>query len=237
MKINFQKKKDSEQSGSANSDSGQTKKASAMAELFSWVKLIVGALVLALLVNNFILLNATIPSGSMKDTIEEGDRLFGLRLTYKFSDPERGDIAVFNYPVYDALGKKKTYIKRIIGLPNETVTIKDSKVYITPADGGETFELDEPYLKDSGEDWTEMNGSPEALVFEVPDGCYFMMGDNRNNSADSRYWGYYALQEFQNAGKSITTEEAISLQYVKRSQILGKAYVRYWPLNRITWLY
>ena len=84
------------------------------------------AIVAALLINNFILLNAKVPSGSMENTIMTGDRLFGFRLSYLMEDPKRGDIVIFKYPDNESIN----YIKRIIGLPGETVTIKDSKVYI-----------------------------------------------------------------------------------------------------------
>ena len=103
-----------------------------------------------------------------------GDRLLGLRLTYLFSDPQRGDIVVFKYPVDESVN----YIKRIIGLPGETVEIRDSKVYIN---GSET-PLEEDYLK---EEWVDVN---DGFTFQVPEDCYLMMGDNRNDSSDARYW-------------------------------------------------
>ncbi len=197
-----------------------------MKEILSWVEVIVIAVALALFLNNFILVNATVPSGSMENTILPGDRLYGLRLTYKFHEPERGDIVVFHYPVDLAMGKKTNYIKRIIGLPGETVEVKDAKIYIN---GSET-PLDEPYLK---EEWTVRN---DGFVFEVPEGCYLMMGDNRNNSSDCRYWVDAAYRDFTAAGLSITEEEAQALQYVPAEEIVGKAYVRYWPLNRLSTL-
>lgn len=220
-------------------------KPSLVKELISWVEIIVVAVVLALLINNFVIVNATVPSGSMEDTIEPGNRLLGTRFSYWFSDPKRGDIVVFKYPVNEALIEKLTddagktylksenikhtnYIKRIIGLPGETVEIRSGKVYI---DGSEE-PLDEPYLKD--EEWIRRN---DGITFQVPEDCYLMMGDNRNNSSDARYWKDIALQEFANAGSPISEEEAESLQYVKRSQFLGKAYFRYWPLTKISSLY
>lgn len=148
------------------------------------------ALLAAFLINQFILLNASIPSGSMENTIMTGDRVFGFRLAYLFSEPRRGDIVIFKYPEDESVN----YIKRIIGLPGETVTIKNGLIYI---DGSET-PLDEPYLAET----------PLPIgdgVYEVPDGCYFMMGDNRNHSSDSRRWGY-----------------------VRRDQILAKAFLKYW---------
>ena len=151
------------------------------------------AIVAALLINNFILLNAKVPSGSMENTIMTGDRLFGFRLSYLMEDPKRGDIVIFKYPDNESIN----YIKRIIGLPGETVTIKDSKVYINDS----TTPLKEDYLK---EEWVIAN---DGMQFQVPEGCYFMMGDNRNNSKDSRYWNN---------------------TYVARDKILAKAIFRYW---------
>lgn len=193
-------------------------------EIISWIEVIAAAVVIAFLINSFIIVNATVPTGSMENTIMPKDRLFGLRLTYLFKDPQRGDIVVFRYPVDASLGKKTNYIKRIIGLPGETVEIRNAKIYI---DGSDT-PLDEPYLK---EEWVVFN---DGITFEVPEDCYLMLGDNRNNSSDSRYWALVALQDYAEAGKEITKEEAWALSFVKRKQILGKAYVRYWPLTKIS---
>lgn len=198
-------------------------KKSVLKELLSWVEVIVVAVVLAWLITSFIIVNATVPTGSMENTISPGDRLFGLRLTYLFTDPKRGDIAVFRYPVAEAEGKKVNYIKRVIGLPGETVEIRDAKIYIN----GSKEPLDEPYLK---EEWIVEN---DGFTFEVPENCYLMLGDNRNSSSDSRYWKYKALKEIE----GISEEEAAQLSYVPRSKILGKAYVRYWPLTKISSLY
>ena len=196
-------------------------------EILSWVEVIVIAVALAWFLTSFIIVNATVPSGSMENTIMPGNRLIGLRLTYKFSDPQRGDIVVFHYPVDEALGTKTNFIKRIIGLPGETVTIRDSKIYIDDAEQP----LEEPYLK---EEWVVRN---DGFVFQVPEGCYLMLGDNRNNSSDARYWPEKAIKEFTAQGKSISAEEAANLSYVRRDQILGKAYFRYWPLTSISSLY
>lgn len=101
------------------------------------------------------------------------DRVIGSRLTYRFSDPARGDIAIFRFPDDESI----YYVKRIIGLPGDTVDILEGKVYIN---GSET-PLEEPYLK-------EKMLPEEAMHFEVPEDSYFMMGDNRNRSYDARYW-------------------------------------------------
>lgn len=218
------------------------KRTNAAKEILDWAKTLVIALIAAFFITNFIIVNAVVPSGSMENTIEPGDRLLGSRLSYLNSDPQRGDVVVFRYPVNEALldrvggdseyaeflkendVKRINYIKRIIGLPGETVEIIDGKIYVDGADEP----LDEPYLK---EKWTVEN---DGFLFEVPEDSYLMLGDNRNNSADSRYWAGEAAVLFDAAGVEISDEELIGLSYVKRESILGKAMFRYWPLNRIS---
>ena len=119
-----------------------------------------------------------------------GDRLFGSRLSYAFSEPERGDVVIFHFPD----NEKILYIKRIIGLPGETVEIKDGGVYIN------NVLLEEKYLN--------VTTMGEFGPYEVPEDHYFMLGDNRNNSADSRFWDN---------------------TYLERSKIVGKAVIRYFP--------
>lgn len=199
------------------------KENSLMKEILSWVEVIVIALVLALLLDRFVIVNARVPSGSMENTIEPGDRLLGLRFSYLFSDPKRGDIVVFKYPIDQALGKNTNYVKRIVGLPGETVEIRDSKIYINGSD----TPLEEPYLK---EEWVLMN---DGFSFQVPQDCYLMLGDNRNNSSDARYWAMKAISK----GLASTEEEAMSYSYVHKDQFLGKVSLRYWPLNKIGSLY
>ena len=160
-------------------------------EVLSIVKIVVIAVVFALVFTNFIIINAEVPSGSMRDTIWEGDRLFGFRLAYKFSEPKRGDIIIFKFPDDET----QNYVKRIIGLPNDIVQIKNGRVYIN----GE--ELDEPYIKDYILD------DGETYTYIVPEDSYFMLGDNRNNSKDSRYW--------------VNT-------FVKKEKIVAKVVVRYY---------
>ena len=141
----------------------------------------------------FILIHAYVPSESMESTLMTGDRVIGNRLAYKFgNDPERFDVIIFNAPD----NKPGFYIKRIIGMPGEKVTIKDGKVYIN--DSSEP--LDDSFIK---EDMDE----EDDMVFNVPEDSYFMLGDNRNESEDSRYWDY---------------------SYVPRSDIVAKASFRYW---------
>ena len=142
-------------------------------EIFEWVKIIVSAALIAFVVNTFIIATSEVPSGSMENTIMTGDRVIGSRLSYRFEDPKRGDIAIFRFPD----NEKIYYVKRIIGLPGETVDIVDGKVYINGSDEP----LDEPYIREPM--------IPEApMHFEVPENSYFMMGDNRNYSMDARRW-------------------------------------------------
>lgn len=174
------------------SEQNEKKKKSAGRELMEWLLVIVGGVCAALLISNFILFNARIPSSSMESTIMVGDRVIGLRFAYWFSEPERGDIVIFRYPD----NEEKIYIKRVIGLPGETVEIIDGKVYI---DGSEQ-PLQEDYV----------NGVPTGNYgpYVVPENSYFMLGDNRGNSEDSRFW---------------------TNKFVKKEKILAKAVVRYYP--------
>ena len=147
------------------------KESSFVRELVSWILLFVGAIVVALVVNKTVLANTEVPTGCMENTIHGGDRLFGFRLAYTFSDPERGDIIIFKYPD----NEKENYIKRIIGMPGDKVEIKKGVVYIN----GE--ELEEDYLKEKP---LELDFGP----YEVPEDSYFVLGDNRNGSHDARRW-------------------------------------------------
>ena len=142
----------------------------------------IGALI-AVFLTQVVIVNAVVPTGSMKDTINEGDRLIGLRLTYYFDSPERGDIVIFKCPKQGE-DYNKLYVKRVIGLPGETVEIRAGAVWIKTA-AGEEFMLQEDYLNETPRPDAAVNN----MSYPVPEGSYFMMGDNRNNSDDSRFWG------------------------------------------------
>lgn len=144
-------------------------------EIISWIQIIVAAVVIAFFLTTFIIANSRIPTGSMEPTIMSKSRVIGSRLAYLTDDPERGDVVIFHYP--DDPSGKTYFVKRVIGLPGETVDIIDGKVYINGSD----TPLDEPYLAEPME-------PEEPMHFEVPEGSYFMLGDNRNNSRDARYW-------------------------------------------------
>jgi signal peptidase I len=154
-------------------------------EVISWALVFIIAIVAATLIREFIIYNVEVPTGSMEDTIKIGDRVVTSRISYLSSDPGRGDIVVFPFPDDEEMD----YIKRIIGLPGETIEGKDGLVYIN----GEP--LVEPYVAAP----LDSDFGP----YEVPEGCYFMMGDNRNNSQDSRYWENKFLDGDKIEGKAI----------------------------------
>lgn len=187
----------------------EEQKINPLKELLSWLLMVVIMLAAIWFTTRFIIVNARIPSGSMENTIMTGDRLIGTRFTYWFHGPQRGDIALFKWPV----DPKTIYIKRVIGLPGDTVTIKQGKVYIN--DSKEP--LNEDYLK---EEWVEAN---DGLTYHVPKDSYFMMGDNRNDSQDSRYWAEVALED----GVAKTEKEAEKYTFVKKDAFIGKAAFRY----------
>ncbi|HBI74433.1 MAG TPA: signal peptidase I [Lachnospiraceae bacterium] len=154
-------------------------------EAFSWIMVLVVAVAIAFLINRFVIFKVAVPTGSMENTILVDDKVVTFRLSYLFHDPERGDIVVFPFPD----NEKEDYIKRIIGLPGETVEGKAGLVYIN----GEP--LEEPYVKEK----INRDFGP----YEVPEDHYFMMGDNRNESQDSRYWDNKFLAENKIKGKAL----------------------------------
>lgn len=162
------------------------------AEIISWIQILVTAAIIAAVLNNFIIANSRVPSGSMETTIMTGDRVIGSRLSYRFGSPDRGDIAIFIYPDDEARGIKTYYVKRVIGLPGDTVDIIDGKIYINGAD----TPLDEPYLHEP------MDPEPPQH-YEVPEDSYFMMGDNRNYSNDARRWKHKYVKEKKMVAKVI----------------------------------
>ena len=189
----------------------ETKKRSFLRELFSFVEIFVVAFLLAQFMTRFVVINAEVPSESMENMIEPGDRLFGFRLAYAFDDPKRYDVVIFRYPVDET----QNYIKRVIGLPGEKVEIREGKIYIDDSD----VPLEEPYLP---EEWVDDN---DGYVFHVPTDCYLMLGDNRNISLDARFWAGKALE----TGVAANQEDADSYTYVTSEQILGKAVIKYFP--------
>ncbi|HEY9668219.1 MAG TPA: signal peptidase I, partial [Coleofasciculaceae cyanobacterium] len=153
--------------------------------------------VLAFGIRTFVAEARYIPSGSMLPTLQINDRLIIDKLTYEFRDPQRGDIVVFS-PT-DELKRqnfKDAFIKRVIGLPGETVEVKDGQVLINGQSIRERYIEDKPNY--------------QFGPVKVPPDQYLVLGDNRNNSYDSHYWGF-----------------------VPRNNIIGRAVIRFWPLNRV----
>ncbi|MCZ7661853.1 MAG: signal peptidase I [Thermoleophilia bacterium] len=166
---------------------------SLLGSLVEIVVIVGAAFILALLIQQFVVKPFYIPSESMEDTLVKGDRVLVNRFIYRFSEPERGDVVVFHPPT----APQEDYIKRIVAVGGQTVAVHDGKLYVD----GEP--QDEPYVKNPS-----INGTfPER---EVPEGSVFMMGDNRNQSGDSRVFGP-----------------------VEESRILGKAFMVYWPPGKI----
>jgi signal peptidase I len=177
-----------------------------------YVEAIAIAILLALVIRTFVVQAFTIPSGSMMDTLLVGDYILVNKFLYgpelPFTDrhlpglrnPQRGDIIVFKYPQ----DEKRDFIKRIVGVPGDTVQVRGAQVFINGRP------LNEPYVK--GPPARAHVGAPSYCGYAyaceptvVPPDSYFVMGDNRDNSQDSRYWGF-----------------------VKRDKIKGKAFLIYW---------
>lgn len=154
-------------------------------EIVSWIMVFVFAFVAASLINRFIIFKVEVPTGSMETTIMIGDKVETFRLSYLFSDPKRGDIVVFPFPD----DEEDDYIKRIIGLPGETIEGKDGYVYIN----GE--KLEESYVMAMLQE--------DFGPYEIPEDNYFMMGDNRTYSKDSRYWENKFVTRDKIKGKAI----------------------------------
>ena len=177
----------------------EQKKKSALSEFLEFIAPIVVAIIIAMILKYVVFANAIVPTGSMLNTIHENDRVIASRLSYKYSKPERYDIAIFKYPD----NEEQLFVKRVIGLPGETVSIQDGIVYITGEDG-KTHQLEEEYVSEENKD--HYNGT-----FVVPENSYFVMGDNRDNSVDSRYW--------------------VTTNFVSEDKLVGKVLFRYYPFN------
>ena len=142
-------------------------------EALSWVRHILVAVVIALILSNTVVASALVMSSSMENTIMTDSRVMGLRVAYLVRDPDRFDIILFRPPDDRT---SVPYVKRIIGLPNEKVEIIDGKVFINDSE----VPLDDSFIKEDARG----NFGP----YYVPENSYFVLGDNRNVSYDSRYW-------------------------------------------------
>ena len=170
-------------------------------ELFQWVAAIVAAVLIALAIDNFVIVNAQIPSGSMENTIMTGDRVIGNRFAYSFSDPQRFDIIIFRYPD----DERQLFIKRIIGLPGETVEIRDGKIYLNGSDEP----LEDVQTKET------MVGS--FGPYTVPENSYFVMGDNRNDSKIPATGPILLLQKMRfSERRSSATGRFLNLKFLNK---------------------
>lgn len=180
----------------SNDDSKQEREGSWLGELARTVGL---SIILALGIRTFVAEARWIPSESMVPTLRINDKLIVDKLSYHFTNPQRGDIVVFS-PT-DEIQKenptlKDAFIKRVIGLPGDKVEVKGERVYINDRP------LQERYVEDAPQ--------YQLAPVVVPPDSYLVLGDNRNNSYDSHYWGF-----------------------VPRDHIIGRAIVRFWPPNRV----
>ena len=198
-------------SGGANSR--QARKNKIKSEVREWAESIIIALILALIIRQFVVQAFKIPTGSMRMTLIEGDRILvnkfiygaevpftGIRLP-AFRRPQRGDVIVFRYPE----DPKKDFIKRLVALPGEAFEIRNGSIYINGALSKEQSLHNHYY-------YNRQEGAfgREGQVVVVPEGSYYVLGDNSSSSRDSRYWGF-----------------------VPEKNVLGKAMVVYWPPNRM----
>lgn len=135
-----------------------------------------------------------VPTGSMLPTIQLKDRIMIDRIYYKFSEIQRGDIIMFDPPATADVPKDEDLLKRVIGLPGEKVEVKQGTVYINDSSLKETYIKEKPLY----------NFGPVV----IPDGSYFVLGDNRNYSYDSHFWGT-----------------------LPKENIIGRVLFRYWPMN------
>jgi len=171
-------------------------------EALSWAKTIILTLLLAFAINNFVIVNALVPSGSMEDTIMTNDRIVAFRLSYLFRSPQRFDMVVFRGPE----GDPTLYVKRIIGLPGDRIIILDGHVYINGSAVPERYDFVKGALVGNHGVPNEETGRLYPWV--VPDGHFFVLGDYRTNSVDSRQW---------------------SEVFIPRGRILGRVAFRYFP--------
>ena len=168
--------------------------------LLEIIKILILALAIILPIRYFIAQPFFVKGASMESAFEDGDYLIINEISYRFSEPQRGDAIVFRFPE----DPKQFFIKRVVGLPNETIEIKNNQAKVFNEGNPNGFILDESSYLDSGQ-ITE--GSLRVKLYENE---YFVLGDNRLHSSDSRRWGV-----------------------LNKSYIIGKVFIRAWPVDKI----
>lgn len=170
--------------------------------VFEIAKTVVIVGVLALLLRIFIIQPFIVEGLSMSPILANNDYLLIDKLSYRFREPQRGDIVVFKYPK----DERYNFIKRVIGLPHETIRITEQSVVITNTENPNGLVLHEDYLKDIGA--SLINNNRRVMAIDIPEDQYFVMGDNRLGSSDSREWGLLA-----------------------KEKIIGRSFVRLFPVG------
>ncbi|PIV39209.1 MAG: signal peptidase I [Candidatus Omnitrophica bacterium CG02_land_8_20_14_3_00__42_8] len=165
-----------------------------------WIEPIIIAVILALIIRTFVVQAFKIPTGSMRPTLIEGDRILVSKFIYKFREPKRGEVIVFISPE----DKKKDFIKRLVGLPNENIQLSNGAILVNNAPVEECPLLKKQYYYNRGD------FGAERQIVTIPNDAYYVLGDNSLSSRDSRYWGF-----------------------MPKKFLLGKAFLIYWPPNRI----
>ncbi|GAB4112401.1 MAG: signal peptidase I [Candidatus Caldatribacteriota bacterium] len=172
-----------------NSKVSTKRKKSMIRELLETV---ISAGIIAFFIITFIGQVTVVKGASMEPTLHDRERLIANKISYRFESPQRGEIIIFKPP----FPTNRNYIKRIIGIPGDKIQIINGIVYVNDK------QLEEPYV--------EYQSYENLSTVIVPEDSYFVLGDNRPNSSDSRYWGF-----------------------VPRKNIIGKTWVLFWPPNRI----
>lgn len=189
--------------------------------------------VLVMIIQKWVVAPFDVSGASMCDTLNfvdgeckngYGEKIIINEAGYFFSEPERGEIVVFKAPKDNEDEEEKYFIKRVIGLPGDTVEIKKGEVYVTPKGSKEPVKLTEEYLNSDNKGKTKTFFSGFS-VFEVPENKYFLLGDNRKASTDSRSCFSSSI--------SIDCKNSPEKAFISREDIRGKTWVVWWPLSNI----
>ncbi len=178
----------------------ENSKSEVLAFVWETIKVVVISLAIILPIRYYLVQPFFVKGASMESSFEDGDYLLVDEISYRFSEPARGDVIIFRYPG----DRSQFYIKRIIGLPDETIETKDNEVIIYNTDNPDGFVLSENYLDLDQKTLGNM-------LMRLDDNEYFVLGDNRLHSSDSRRWGP-----------------------VNKTLITGKAFLRAWPFNKFS---